>query len=503
MPGRWRRRCPCRRSSHRRRRRGMPCGPATRHTPLGGRGANLRICRESAAPVSPRAGSDVRSQRWTGWARPGRRATPGTVAGERPVRPRAALRRRAPRRCALARHRACSPSRATYALTRGPQTPARDARPTSTRPSQQGIEKAQEDAAKAPPDGAVAYQDAPAVARADRHLDPPAARVRQGTGAGVVVNADGAVLTALHVVEGADAIEVTFADGTRSPRHGRRTQQPENDIAVLTPATLPQVVVPRCWAAAPQVGDPVFAVGHPLGLQRLPLRRRRLGARPHDPRRRRPDARGPHPVRRRRQPRQLRRARCSNRAGQVVGIVTGLANPSEQNFFVGIGFAVPIATAGGVAGGPPSELSRDRQRRADPGERMDTAPARARPAAPAGAGALRGQEDHRRAGRTCSSGCSSRCWPAATCSSRACRAWPRRWPSRRWPRPSAASSSGSSSRPDLVPADVVGTRIYNQRRASSRSRSARSSPTSCSPTRSTARRPRCRAPCSRSCRSGR
>ena len=35
-----------------------------------------------------------------------------------------------------------------------------------------------------------------------------------------------------------------------------------------------------------------------------------------------------------------------NRAGQVVGIVTGLANPARQNFFVGIGFAVPIATAG-------------------------------------------------------------------------------------------------------------------------------------------------------------
>jgi S1-C subfamily serine protease len=42
-----------------------------------------------------------------------------------------------------------------------------------------------------------------------------------------------------------------------------------------------------------------------------------------------------------------------NKAGQVVGIVTGLANPSEQSFFVGIGFAVPIATAGGVAGTPP------------------------------------------------------------------------------------------------------------------------------------------------------
>ena len=42
-----------------------------------------------------------------------------------------------------------------------------------------------------------------------------------------------------------------------------------------------------------------------------------------------------------------------NRDGQVIGIVTGLANPSQQSFFVGIGFAVPIATAGGVAGSPP------------------------------------------------------------------------------------------------------------------------------------------------------
>ena len=41
-----------------------------------------------------------------------------------------------------------------------------------------------------------------------------------------------------------------------------------------------------------------------------------------------------------------------NRAGQVVGIVTALANPANQDFFVGIGFAVPIATAGGAAGGP-------------------------------------------------------------------------------------------------------------------------------------------------------
>jgi S1-C subfamily serine protease len=41
-----------------------------------------------------------------------------------------------------------------------------------------------------------------------------------------------------------------------------------------------------------------------------------------------------------------------DRDGQVVGIVTALANPSRQPYFVGIGFAVPIQTAGGVAGGP-------------------------------------------------------------------------------------------------------------------------------------------------------
>ena len=41
-----------------------------------------------------------------------------------------------------------------------------------------------------------------------------------------------------------------------------------------------------------------------------------------------------------------------NRDGQVVGIVTGLANPAQQSFFVGVGFAVPIATAGGAAGSP-------------------------------------------------------------------------------------------------------------------------------------------------------
>jgi S1-C subfamily serine protease len=39
-----------------------------------------------------------------------------------------------------------------------------------------------------------------------------------------------------------------------------------------------------------------------------------------------------------------------NRAGQVIGIVTALANPSGEGSFSGIGFAVPIGTASAAAG---------------------------------------------------------------------------------------------------------------------------------------------------------
>ena len=41
-----------------------------------------------------------------------------------------------------------------------------------------------------------------------------------------------------------------------------------------------------------------------------------------------------------------------NTKGQVIGIVTGLVNPAGTDEFAGIGFAVPIGTAGGAAGAP-------------------------------------------------------------------------------------------------------------------------------------------------------
>jgi len=42
-----------------------------------------------------------------------------------------------------------------------------------------------------------------------------------------------------------------------------------------------------------------------------------------------------------------------NRNGEVVGIVAGLLNPLEEEFFIGIGFAVPIETVTSMGGSPP------------------------------------------------------------------------------------------------------------------------------------------------------
>jgi S1-C subfamily serine protease len=272
---------------------------------------------------------------------------PQEAAGEAAHAPR----RRPPRRWVVATVVAAALlAVATVTLTRGPQTPPITATDV-TKAVQDGIAKAKEDAAKAPPDAAAAYQVArpSLVTIATRRTGDEGPE--QSTGAGVVVSATGAVLTALHVVEAAQTIEVTFSDGTRSTA-AVLERDPASDIAVLVPDRLPQVVVPAVLGGAAQVGDAVFALGHPLGLNgslsagvvsaldrsiRVTSDLTLKDLIQFDAAVNPGNSGGP----------------LLNKAGQVVGIVTGLANPSEQNFFVGIGFAVPIATAGGVAGGPP------------------------------------------------------------------------------------------------------------------------------------------------------
>ncbi|MGO4343314.1 S1C family serine protease [Pedococcus sp. 2YAF34] len=236
------------------------------------------------------------------------------------------------------------------ALLRGPDTPALTQADVD-RSVQKGIAAAQEQARKAPTDATTAYRAALPSLVTIRTTGVGAAHDENGTGAGVVVSADGAVLTALHVVDGAATIRVVFADGTEASARVAK-QEASSDTAVLTASSLPRVVVPAVLGGAPQVGDEVFPLGHPLGLTqslsggvvsavdrsiRVGSGRTLEGLIQFDAAVNPGNSGGP----------------LLNRDGQVVGIVTGLANPSEQSFFVGIGFAVPIATAGGVAGSPP------------------------------------------------------------------------------------------------------------------------------------------------------
>jgi S1-C subfamily serine protease len=178
--------------------------------------------------------------------------------------------------------------------------------------------------------------------------------IEKGVGTGVVIVDKGVILTNLHVVFGAQRVQVVFADGLESDATVTGTQ-PENDLAVLQAHKLPDDLTAATMRSTADlaVGDQVVAVGYPFGIGPSAsagvvsgLRReffspngKRLltnliqfdaAANPGS-------SGGP-----------LVTAR-----GEVVGIVTAILNPTNQRFFVGIGFAVPIENAAAAAGIPP------------------------------------------------------------------------------------------------------------------------------------------------------
>ncbi len=84
-------------------------------------------------------------------------------------------------------------------------------------------------------------------------------------GSGVIVSADGLVLTNHHVVESADDIEVLLTDGRRAKAKVVGSD-PETDLAVLRLELqgLPAIVFGSAETA--RVGDIVLAVGNPFGV---------------------------------------------------------------------------------------------------------------------------------------------------------------------------------------------------------------------------------------------
>jgi S1-C subfamily serine protease len=213
------------------------------------------------------------------------------------------------------------------------------------------VKKAIEDLQAAPATSVAVYQQIlPSLVQIETRSESSEGE-DGGLGTGVIVNRSGAILTAFHVVDGATTIRLSFVDGTRSKGQIVSTD-PDNDIAVLLPERPPQPIVPAVLGGAGQVGDEAYAVGHPLGfvgslssgvisgLDRsieTPGGRTLRGLIQFDAAVNPGSSGGP----------------LLNRGGQVIGIVTGLANPARDGYFSGIGFAVPIDAAGGAADAPP------------------------------------------------------------------------------------------------------------------------------------------------------
>jgi S1-C subfamily serine protease len=201
-----------------------------------------------------------------------------------------------------------------------------------------------------------------AAARAYEIIRPSVVRVRQlaqktegapdekdierSVGTGVVIVDKGIILTNLHVVAGADRVGVVFEDGTEAEADVIGVQ-PENDLAVIKARTLPDDLVPATLRSTKDLapGDLVVAVGFPFGIGPSAtagvvsgLSRTYVSA---DGKRAltnliqfdaaaNPGSSGGPLV---------------TAEGEVVGIVTGIMNPTEQRVFIGIGFAVPIENA--------------------------------------------------------------------------------------------------------------------------------------------------------------
>jgi serine protease DegQ len=231
--------------------------------------------------------------------------------------------------------------------------------PSPQQISQQAIDNAvlhTLETAALPSPAAKAYEIIrPSVVRVRRmESDKNGTDVEKGVGTGVVIVDKGIILTNLHVVAGAQRVQVVFFDGLEADATVIGLQ-PENDLAVLQAQKIPDDLVAATMRSTAdlRLGDQVVAVGFPFGIGPSAtagvvsgLRREFLS-----------------PEGKRVLTNLIQFDAAANPGssggplvttqGEVVGIVTAILNPTEQRFFVGIGFAVPIENAAAAAGIPP------------------------------------------------------------------------------------------------------------------------------------------------------
>lgn len=94
---------------------------------------------------------------------------------------------------------------------------------------------------------------------------PSQQRLLSSLGSGVIVSADGFVLTNHHVIDGADEIQVALRDGRETLAEVIGTD-PESDLAVLRIELDDLPVIELSDTADVAIGDVALAIGNPFGV---------------------------------------------------------------------------------------------------------------------------------------------------------------------------------------------------------------------------------------------
>ncbi len=168
-------------------------------------------------------------------------------------------------------------------------------------------------------------------------------RQNQGIGSGVIVSTDGYILTNNHVIENAETITVTMANGKDKHTAKLVGADAKSDLAVLKidcKETLPAIELGD--SASAEVGDIVLAVGNPFGVGQtvtsgiISARGRGVGLTDYEDFIQTDASINPGNS----------GGALVDVHGRLIGINTAILSPSGGN--LGIGFAIPINLAKGI-----------------------------------------------------------------------------------------------------------------------------------------------------------
>jgi serine protease Do len=177
----------------------------------------------------------------------------------------------------------------------------------------------------------------------DSEQRAPRNRLVTGQGSGFFISADGYAVTNNHVVDKADAVEVTTDDGKSYTAKVIGTD-PRTDVALIKVEGRSDFPYVKFAEHAPRIGDWVIAVGNPFGLGGtvtagiVSARGRDIGAGPYDDFIQidapvnKGNSGGP----------------TFDVDGNVIGVNTAIFSPSGGS--VGIAFAIPASTVQSVVG---------------------------------------------------------------------------------------------------------------------------------------------------------